>query len=106
MTPGDAVTCSACGAYGRVWCTGAQHVDGWPVLVTWATPDGERTMLEPTGAAARPLECRACGCTDPRAVVIHRRGPGGAFVNATPAPVNPAPVSVNTPPARGQLSLL
>ncbi len=104
MKPGDAVTCSSCGASGRVWSTGAQHRDGWPVLVTWLTPGGERTMVEDTGPATRPLACRACGAEDPRAVVVHSRGEDGAFeVPAVAQPTTTSPARHEPPP--GQLGL-
>ncbi len=102
MKPGDAVTCSSCGASGRVWSTGAQHRDGWPVLVTWLTPGGERTIVEDTGPAARPLACRACGAEDPRAVVVHSRGEDGAF--EVPAPAA-APVEAHPDRGAPQLDL-
>ncbi len=108
-------TCFTCRAYARVWSTGAQHVDGWPVLVTWATRDGERTMVESTGAAARPLSCRSCGSSDPRAVIIHSQDVGEGPLNAgatgkhlTPAvsaDVSKAPLERPAPPRR-QLDLL
>ena len=79
MKPGDAITCASCRAHARIWSTGAQHEDGWPVLVSWATPDGERTMVESTGTATRQLTCRACGSNDPRAVVVHSRSADGTF---------------------------
>ena len=57
MKPGDVVSC-ACGAQGNVWTTGAQHLDGWPVLVTW--PCG-RTAVESTKRGEeRPPTCLRC----------------------------------------------
>lgn len=97
MKPGDSVTCFTCGAYARVWTTGAQHQDGWPVLVTWATPGGERTMIEDTGAAARPLSCRACGATIPGT-----GDPNTERGEPSQAALSPALL----PSPRGQLELL
>jgi hypothetical protein len=94
MKPADAITCHSCGAHARVWTTGAKHVEGWPVLVTWTTPEGERTMVEETREGARPPKCRACGEADQRAVVVHERGADGAFA----VPAAPSAPLVRQPP--------
>jgi hypothetical protein len=57
MKPKDEIACATCGGKGRVWTTGAQHVEGWPVLVTWS--DG-RTAVESTIPTLPPPTCLAC----------------------------------------------
>jgi hypothetical protein len=108
LRPGDTVTCGSCHAQARVWTTGAQHIEGWPVLVTWKTPEGERTMIEATGAAARALTCRACGTDDPRAITVWRdvEGKGRVLVHDEPRPAAASPAPPTPAPTRGQLSLI
>lgn len=56
MKPGDVVTCSSCGAEGRVWTSSHDWREGQPLLVTWTNGPHPRH----TTSSSPPELCLWC----------------------------------------------